>query len=153
MNRKERIRWFGWWQRAKVSPLCPLILELKRLVPFPIRVVWNVLVSPKASFFCLAGVLGKNFDARSTWEEKMNISWQMFPFSYSRGVNWPYLATCGKVRVLWQLLFSFFGISWVLPSLVRDFVRMMWFLCRKEMKKKLGNNPFVLFLDNLNGEK
>ena len=27
---------------------------------------------------------------------------------------------CSKTRVLWELLFTLFGVSWVLPSLVRE---------------------------------
>lgn len=96
-------------------------------------------------FFAWQESWGKTLTLDQLERRRWTLADRCFLFLYSRGVNWPYLATCGKVRVLWQLLFSFFGISWVLPSSVRDFVRMMWFLCRKEMKKKLGNNPFVLF--------
>ena len=32
------------------------------------------------------------------------------------------LLHCSKIRVLWDLLFSLFGVSWILAAIVKDFL-------------------------------
>ena len=35
----------------------------------------------------------------------------------------------------------------------RDFVGLVWVVCWKEVEKSVGSSPFVLLVDNLEGEK
>ena len=50
------------------------ILERGRLVPFPLGVVWNAWVPPKASFFFfyLGGTLGKSSNSRPVLEGRLD---------------------------------------------------------------------------------
>ena len=40
------------------------------------------------------------------------------------------LLHCGKAGVLRNILFFLFDISWVSPSSIRDFIKMMQLLCQ-----------------------
>ena len=53
---------------------------------------------------------------------------------------------CPKVRVLWDLVFSLFGINWVLPLTVRDTL-LSWFasFVDKKREKTWRATPLCLF--------
>ena len=69
--------------------------------------------------FCLGGYLGKGFDLGSFKEERMVFGLKKCFLRHLEEesidhIHIHYVIT----RVLWHLLFSLFGVSWVLSSLV-----------------------------------
>ena len=56
-----------------------------------------------------------------------------FPYHIQEELIDYILLYCGKTRVLWQLLFSLFKVSWVLPSSVKD-ILLGWHGSLVEMK-------------------
>lgn len=56
-------------------------------MPFLVKVVWNVWIPPKASFFCLGGVLGKALTLDQFQRRKWTLANRCFPLSYLGGVN------------------------------------------------------------------
>ena len=64
------------------------------------------------------------------------------------------LIHCTKARVLWELLFVFFGLMWVLPYSVRDTL-LGWrgINLGKKRSKVWMAAPLCLFLDGLEGKK
>ena len=62
------------------------------------------------------------------------------------------LLHCAKTRVLWDLLFTLFGVSWVLPSSVRETLLNAWFICGQKAQG-VESNSFLHILDGLEGEK
>ncbi|RVW20626.1 Transposon TX1 uncharacterized 149 kDa protein [Vitis vinifera] len=64
------------------------------------------------------------------------------------------LLHCGLARSLWSLLFSLFGVSWVLPSSIREALLGWLGPCvGKERKKVWLSAPLCFFLDCLEGKK
>ena len=64
------------------------------------------------------------------------------------------LLHCSKTKVLWDLLFNLFRVSWVLPSSVREtFLSWHGSFVGKKRKKVWKAAPLYIFLDNLKGEK
>ena len=60
------------------------------------------------------------------------------------------LLHCAKSRVLWHLLFSIFGVSWVLPCLIMETL-LGWHgsFMGKVRKKTWEVTPFIYILDNV----
>ncbi|RVW51692.1 hypothetical protein CK203_066713 [Vitis vinifera] len=60
----ERTRCVGWKQSGTFSiKSLYSSMEVGRLKPFLVGIVWNAWVPPKVSFFHLEGNLGKSFDS------------------------------------------------------------------------------------------
>ena len=73
--------------------------------------------------FCLGGYLGKGFDLGSFKEERMVFGLKKCFLRHLEEesidhIHIHYVIT----RVLWHLLFSLFGVSWVLSSLVIEMI-------------------------------
>ena len=45
------------------------------------------------------------------------------------------LVHCSKVKILWDLVFSLFGVNWVLPFTVRDTL-LSWYVSFKDKKHR-----------------
>ena len=63
------------------------------------------------------------------------------------------LLHCTKTRVIWDLLFTLFRVSWVLPSSVRETLLNAWFICRQKAQEGVESNSFLHILAGLEGEK
>ena len=59
-----------------------------------------------------------------------------------------------RTKILWQLVFSLFGISLGDPFFKKtDFIQFSWVFCWEELEKSVDNCPFVFILDYLEGNK
>ena len=56
--------------RFSVKSLCKA-LDPERQGDFPARVIWNSMVPPRVSFFCLGGYMEKGFNLGSNSEERV----------------------------------------------------------------------------------
>lgn len=58
---EDKVIWFETRSRTFFVKTLHSILELGRLAPFQVGVVWNSWVPLKVSFFCLGGDFGEKF--------------------------------------------------------------------------------------------
>ena len=121
-------------------------LDPERREEFPASIIWNSLVPPRVSFFAW----------EATWKNALTLDRiQKRGFSLA---NRCYLCLveeesidhillhCGLARSLWSLLFSLFGVSWVLPSSIREALLGWVGPCvGKERKKVWRSAPLCLF--------
>ena len=56
-----------------------------------------------------------------------------------------------KIRVLWELLFALFGVTWVLPCSAREAL-LAWYGSFVGKKRKKADS-FMSFLDGVKGKK
>ena len=68
----------------------------------------------------LGSNLGKNLNPRSATKKRVCFANRCFLCQVNEETENHLLFHCDVTRVLWELLFSLFGISWVNPLLVWD---------------------------------
>ena len=61
------------------------------------------------------------------------------------------LLHCSNTRVLWDLLFTLFGVSWVLPSSIIDSPKLAWFFCGQKVQEGVESCSSSHFLDGFEG--
>ena len=97
------------------------VVELRSTVQFPRKIIWSPYVPPKVGFF---------FAWEASWEKVLTLDqlkrrgWTLanrffFCLVEEESTN-HILIHCTKTRVLWELLFTLFGVTWVLPYSVRE---------------------------------
>ena len=77
-------------------------------------------MSPKVGFFAWEATWGKAL----TLDQIQRRGWSLankcfFCYNEEESIDLIFVH-CVKVRVIWQLLFALFGMSWVLSSLIGD---------------------------------
>ena len=108
--------------------------------------VWNAWVPPKVSFFAQEAVWGKALTLDQLQQRGWSLANKCFLcLTHEESID-HILLHCCKVRVLWQFLFSLFGISWVIHSAVKDTL-LAWqgSFVRRKRKKIWGTTPLCLF--------
>ena len=112
------------------------VLELGGPSNFPVVVIWNSWVPPKVNFFAWEATWSKVL----TLDLLMRRGWSMenkcFLCHKQKELIDHMLIHYIKTQVLWHLLFSLFGVSWVLPSSIRELL-LSWhksFVGRKRKK-------------------
>lgn len=66
------------------------------------------------------------------------------------------LLHCTKARILWQLVFSLFGIAWVLHSSIKTTLltlKLAWTFHWEEEEDSLKSRSFMFILDYLERKK
>ena len=122
------------------------VLEPESQGDFPTRVIWNSMMPPRVSFFAW----------EVTWKKVLTLDWIQ-----RRGcplANRCYLCLlegesidhfllhCELMRSLWNLLFSLFGMSWVLLYSIREvLLRWLGSCVGKKRKKVWLAVPLCLF--------
>ena len=70
----------------------------------------------------------------------------MLPLPKERSINWSHSTPLWKARTLWVLLFSLFGVQWVLPATVKEmFLRWNGTFVGKKRKGVWKASPLCLF--------
>ena len=96
------------------------ILDSRRGVQFPINIIWNPCVPTKVGFFAWEAFWGKVLTLDQLKKRGRCLANRCF-LCYKEEESIDHiLIQCSKARVLWELLFALFGVSWVLPYSVRD---------------------------------
>ena len=90
-------------------------LELESQGKFPTNVIWNSWVPPRVGFFAWEATWNKVL----TLDQIQRRGWPLANRCYlclSEEETLDHLLLqCNVARILWHLLFSLFGVSWVLP--------------------------------------
>lgn len=71
---EDKVIWFETRSRTFFVKTLHSILELGRLAPFLVGVVWNSWVPLKVSFFAWEKTLGKSSNIRSTSKEEVDAN-------------------------------------------------------------------------------
>ena len=82
--------------------------------------IWNVWVQPKISFFAWEATWGKALTLDLIQKRGWTLANKCFMYLEKEETIDYLLLHCTKTRVLWDLLFHLFGLSWVLPSSVKE---------------------------------
>ena len=87
---------------------------------FPSSYIWNVNVQPKISFFAWEATWGKTLTLDMVQKRGRTLTNRCFMCLEKEETIDHLLLHCSKTRVLWDLLFTLFGVSWVLSFSVRE---------------------------------
>ena len=100
----------------------PLYFALEAGCPslFPSSCIWNVNVQPKISSFAWEATWGKALTLDMVQKRGRALANRCFMCLEKEETIDHLLLHCSKTRVLWDLLFTLFGVSWVLSSSVRE---------------------------------
>ncbi|RVW97835.1 hypothetical protein CK203_021303 [Vitis vinifera] len=103
------------WNEAK-----KLFCHFLNIFPFPWRIIWSLDVPTKVGFFAWEASWGRVL----TQDQLKRRGWILanrcsLCCAEEETIN-HILVHCSKAKVLWDLVFSLFGVNWVLPSTVRD---------------------------------
>ncbi|RVX20185.1 Transposon TX1 uncharacterized 149 kDa protein [Vitis vinifera] len=89
-------------------------------VPFPWRIIWSPCVPTKVGFFAWEASWGKVLTQDQLKRRGWILANRCFLCCDDEETINHILIHCPKARVLWNLVFSLFGVNWVLPLTVRD---------------------------------
>ncbi|RVW43416.1 Transposon TX1 uncharacterized 149 kDa protein [Vitis vinifera] len=121
---------------------------------FPSSFIWNVNVQPKISFFAWEATWGKALTLDLVQKRGWALANRCFMcLEKEENIN-HLLLHCSRTRVLWDLIFALFGVSWVMPFSVRDTL-LSWngYFLGKKSQEGMESCPSSHFLDGLEGEE
>ncbi|KAJ9680532.1 hypothetical protein PVL29_019761 [Vitis rotundifolia] len=95
-------------------------LDNSSAVPFPWRIIWSPFVPTKVGFFAWEASWGKVLTQDQLKRRGWNLANRCSLCCHEEETINHILIHCSKAKVLWDLLFSLFGVNWVLPFSVRD---------------------------------
>ena len=95
-------------------------LDHRTLFSFPWKCIWKSCVHPKIFFFGWEALWGKILTCDQLQKRGMTLASRCTLCQESEETVDHLLLHCPKIRVLWDLLFSLFGVSWVLSTFVKE---------------------------------
>ncbi|RVX12362.1 Phosphatidylinositol 4-kinase alpha 1 [Vitis vinifera] len=98
---------------------------------------FGVLVCHLRWLFCLGGDFGESLNFGSYPEEGVFLANGCFLCHLEEETVDPILLHCVKTRILWQLLFALFGVSWALPFSVKETL-LGWLGVSDKVGKSVG---------------
>ncbi|KAJ9684352.1 hypothetical protein PVL29_016699 [Vitis rotundifolia] len=113
---------------------------------FPSSYIWHVNVQPKISFFAWEATWGKALTLDMVQKRGWALANRCFMCLEEEETIDHLLFHCSRTRILWDLLFTLFGVTWVLPSSVRETL-LSWHgsFVGKKRKKAWRVAPFHIF--------
>ena len=122
-------------------------LELGSSVLFPMKNIWKSCVQPKVSFFTWEASWGKVLTLDQVKKRGQALANRCyFCQAEEESIDHYLLLHCEKTRVLWEMPFTLFVVSWVFPSSVRETL-LGWngFLMGKSCKIVWRASPLCIF--------
>ncbi|RVW40434.1 Protein arginine N-methyltransferase 2 [Vitis vinifera] len=119
-------------------------------ISFPSSAIWKVSVQPRVSFFGWEATWGKAL----TLDQLQRRGWALANRCYlcqrhEESID-HILLHCDKARTLWVLLFSMFGVQWVLPATVKECFQggmgLLWVQVIMKSLNSLGSSELILTL-------
>ncbi|KAJ9699595.1 hypothetical protein PVL29_008272 [Vitis rotundifolia] len=95
-------------------------LDSRRVDQFPNRIIWSSCVPTKVSFFTWEATWGKVLTLDQLKKRGRFLANRCFLCCEEEESVDHILIHCTRARVLWELLFALFGVSWVLPCTVSE---------------------------------
>ncbi|KAL6314646.1 hypothetical protein AAG906_026990 [Vitis piasezkii] len=122
------------------------VLEPRIAVPFPWNIIWSPCVPTKVGFFALEASWGKVLTLDQLKRRGWAIANRCFLCCAEEESINHIIIHCSKARVLWELVFVLFGVTWVLPYSARDTL-LGWHgsFVGKKHRKAWRATPLCLF--------
>ena len=129
-------------------------LKSGSVVSFLMRGIWNLWMQPKVKLFVWEVTWGKALTLDQVQRRGCSLANRCYLCQLHEESMDHLLIHCEKNRVLWELLFALFTMSWVLPWLVRETL-LDWYgsFVGKKRKKIWSVGPLMHLLDGLEGKK
>ena len=121
-------------------------LELGKSISFPWSNIWKTWAQPRVGFVAWEATWRKVFTLDQVQKMGRSLANRCFLCHFEEESIHHLLVHCVKTRVLWELLFVLFGVSWKLPSSIRDTL-LGWHgsFVDKKRKKVWRVGPLCLF--------
>ena len=87
-------------------------------IDFPYRLIWNLVVPPKIGVFAWEATLGKVLTLDQLKRRGMSLVNRCFMCEEDEENIDHLLIHCKRAKMLWTLLLSIFGTSWVFPQTI-----------------------------------
>ena len=94
------------------------VLEPNDLLLFSWSIIWSSCMPPKVAFFAWKATWGKALSLDQV-QRRFSLANNFFPCHFEEETVDHILLHYAKIRILWQLLFTLFGVSWVLSFSVK----------------------------------
>ncbi|RVW93513.1 putative ribonuclease H protein [Vitis vinifera] len=121
-------------------------LASRRVDQFPNGMIWSPCVPTKVSFFAWEASWGKVLTLDQLKKRGRILANRCFLCCEEEESIDHILIHCTRARVLWELLFALFGVTWVLPFSVRDtLIGWRGFNLGKKRRKVWKAAPLCLF--------
>ena len=123
-----------------------IALESGTSIFFLWSIIWKVWVQPKVSFFAWEATLGKVLTLDQIQKRGRSLASRCFLWHIEEESIDCFFVHCVKTRVLWELLFTLFKVSWV-PSLSIREALLGWHssFLGKKWRKVWRAGPLCLF--------
>ena len=117
---EDTVRWAGAKNGMFSVKSMYSVLQQRSVISFPWKCIWKNCVQPKVSFFAWEASWVKIITFDQLKRRGFSLANRCPLCQRSEETVDHLLHHYTMTRVLWDLFFSLFGVSWVLPASVRD---------------------------------